>query len=173
MCSSWPARSGITSCVLFSQKGVTATSFYRAYIGGKCLQQSNQYQRTITAVQRVSLQAETNDLKHHNGSVTPKDFLVDPMRATLAFKIMLACEWEFWPYGNCPLFFFIKREVMLLSSFLCIWCSSCQTSSLEWGLSQVGGPVPQAEPPLCFCTTSSSSTYRAVARQKMEFCHLL
>lgn len=142
-------------------------------LGGKCLQQSNPYQRTITAVQWVSLQAETSDLKRHNGSVTPKDFLVDPMRAAQAFKIILTCEGELWPYGNCPLFFFIKHEVMLLSFFLCIWCSPCQTSSLERGLSQMGGPVPQAEPPLCFCMTSSSSKYREVAWQKMEFCHLL
>lgn len=45
-------------------------------------------------MQWVSLQAETSDLKRHNGSVTPKDFLVDPMRAAQAFKIILTREGE-------------------------------------------------------------------------------
>lgn len=49
-----------------------------------------------------------------------KDSLVLDHEGGLTFKVIAACEWEFWPSRNCQLFF-IKHEAFLLSSFSCIW----------------------------------------------------
>ena len=46
----------------------------------------------------------------------PEEFLVDPHEDGLTFKVIVVCEWEFWPSRNCQLFF-IKHEAFYFLPF--------------------------------------------------------